>query len=138
MACLRVIASCFLDYEFVRNGDGNIRRDFTFIDDAAQSICALLDLAELPEGVINIGGGHDRSLNEMVEIAQNFFGNSIKLSQAAASNFDLAKTKANPSRLHFLIGEAPSTTLEEGILKTINWVMKSEIKPKLLSWINSV
>lgn len=138
MACLRVIASCFLDYEFVRNGDGNIRRDFTFIDDAAQSICALLDLEKLPEGVINIGGGHDRSLNEMLDIAQNSFGNEMKLSQAAASNFDLAKTKANSSRLQSLIGEIPSTTLEEGMSKTINWAVNPEINSKLLSWIDSV
>ena len=138
MAPLRLIASCLTDYRFLLNGDGNTRRDFTFISDVTNLICRLINLDELPEGVLNIGAGNDHSINEMIRIVEKISGLKVRIKQDIEIIKEITKTKSNGDKLKKILGEFSYTPLEEGMSKTFNWAKSADIKKNLEEWITSI
>ncbi len=55
-------------------GDGEVKREFVFVKDLARFICSLLpDLSKMPD-CMNIGMGHDHTVNEYYQIAADVMG----------------------------------------------------------------
>jgi UDP-glucuronate 4-epimerase len=138
MAPLRLITSCLTDYKFQLNGDGLVRRDFTFIDDVVLAVVQLIESDNMPEGVLNIGGGNDRSIRELISICEDLTRANLDLQRISSNNSELPKTKANPSKLEDILGVIPETSLEEGIAKTFDWARQPLILGKLKEWVQSV
>jgi UDP-glucuronate 4-epimerase len=138
MAPLRLIASCLTDYRFLLNGDGNTRRDFTFISDVTNLIYKLISLDELPEGVLNIGAGNDHSINEMIGIVEKISGSKVKIKQSGENIKEITKTKSNSDKLKKILGEFSYTPLEAGMSQTFDWAKSPEIEKNLEKWITSV
>jgi GDP-L-fucose synthase len=101
-------------------GSGNPRRDFIYIDDAAEA-CILLMNVNTKYSLVNVSPGIDHSikeLSEMVALLVGFKGKTI---------FDISKHDGIPKRLldntrFKLIGEGKTlTSLETGLKKTIEW-----------------
>ncbi len=138
MAPLRLITSCLTDYKFQLNGDGLVRRDFTYIDDVVLAVVQLIESDNMPEGVLNIGGGNDRSIRELISICEDLTRANLDLQRISSNNSELPKTKANPSKLEDILGVIPETSLEEGIAKTFDWARQPLILGKLKEWVQSV
>ena len=141
MAYFRIINSLLDGSRFNKFGDGNVRRDFTYIDDITSGIEKLsLELASHAEGysdVVNIGGGNPHSLNDLIEVISSKLGKNLKTSVINSHPNDTSLTCADVSTLVNLIGISPKVTLEEGINKTIEWAQKVEIQSRLKDWISS-
>ena len=138
MAPLRLIASCLTDYQFLLNGDGNTRRDFTFISDVTNLICELIRLEEFPEGILNIGAGNDHSINEMIGIIEKISGLKVKIKQSSENIKEITKTKSNGDKLKKILGEFSYTPLEAGLSQTFEWAKSADITQNLKLWIASV
>ncbi|WP_371602284.1 NAD-dependent epimerase/dehydratase family protein [Streptomyces sp. NBC_01220] len=95
-------------------GDGHQRRDFTYIDDV---IAATIAAAAVPtaHGAINVGGGSNASLLEVINIATSLIGRDIQIQQDHARTGDVLLTRADPSRAREVLGWQPRVNLPNGL-----------------------
>jgi len=100
--------------------NGNMKRDFTYVDDIVSGILTAIDKSYLFE-IINLSGGRDVRLMEFVnEIEKN-------LNKKAIINFmpmqpgDIEESPSNISKAKKLLNYSPKISIEEGIKKFVNW-----------------
>ncbi len=138
MAYFRLLTSGLSDYEFQLNGNRNIERDFTYIDDAVESIVRL-HFSQKPLGdIYNIGGGNTRSMQDLISISQQITGNRVKLELRGDDPLDSIRTDASSNKLFNEINFKPSIALEVGLQSTYDWAQDSVIKGLLHSWVSSI
>ena len=142
MAYFRMIANVISGAEFNFFGDGSVERDFTFIDDAVNSVMELTtELQKRKSGysdVVNLGGGRPLSMNYLLQTISSISKNEVKFNRLNSNANDAKKTMSNSKYIESLIGSKPSTKLEDGIVKTIEWAMREDISPNLNNWVKSV
>ena len=104
-------------------GEGQMARDFTFIDDIVDGVVAVLDR---PPGrgehrLLNIGGGRPVGLLRMIELLEQNLGVAAKKIMRPMQPGDVTATHADVTKLVALTGYAPSVTLEEGLPRFVEW-----------------
>ena len=134
MAYFGMIESILTGKTFILNGDGRIRRDFTFIDDVIESVAKISTLEKFHHSTVNIGGGNDRSIIEVISTIENLTGKKLKILKRDRDGMDILRTKADTSMLENLIGTIPKTSIEIGLKNTLDWAMRKDILPKLSLW----
>jgi UDP-glucuronate 4-epimerase len=141
MAYFRLINSGINKTEFTRFGDGNVKRDFTYISDITNQISGLLnELKNRERGfsdIVNIGGGIPHSLNDLIESVNSGLGSKIQILNSGMNPNDTLYTCADVSLQKSLTGFIPKVSLEIGIKETINWAKNKDIYTELGPWINS-
>ena len=142
MAYFRMIANVISGAEFNFFGDGSVERDFTFIDDAINSVMALTtELQKRKPGysdVVNLGGGRPLSMNYLLQTISSISKNEVKFNRLNSNSNDAKKTMSDSNYIESLIGSKPNTKLEDGIAKTIEWAMREDISSNLNNWVKSV
>ena len=141
MAYFRLINSGINKTEFTRFGDGNVKRDFTYISDITNQISGLLNELKSRErgfsDIVNIGGGNPHSLNDLIESVNSQLGSNIQILNSGMNPNDTLYTCADVSLQKSLTGFIPKVSLEIGIEETINWAKNKDIYTELGRWINS-
>jgi UDP-glucuronate 4-epimerase len=141
MAYFRLIDSVLNESQFKKFGGGEIKRDFTYIDDITSSIERLSqELANRPEGysdIVNIGGGKPYSLNDLIAVIGRQLASTPNLIETASNPNDTSYTSADVTRLKELTNSIPHVNLETGVESTISWASQKEIRERLTGWINS-
>jgi GDP-L-fucose synthase len=102
-------------------GTGKARREFMYIDDAAEACVFLMDNYSGP-GIINVGNGNDTSIGELAQIVADVVGYNGKI------EFDMSKPDGMPRRCldSFRIlnmGWRPRTPLRQGLEQTYQWYL---------------
>jgi UDP-glucuronate 4-epimerase len=142
MAYFRMIANVISGAEFNFFGDGSVERDFTFIDDAVNSVMALTtELQKRKPGysdVVNLGGGRPLSMNYLLQTVSSISKNEVKFNRLNSNSNDAKKTMSDSKYIESLIGSKANTKLEDGIAKTIEWAMREDISSNLNNWVKSV
>lgn len=124
-------------------GEGNMRRDFTYIDDLVEAIRRLGDRVPMvgaavegdslspvaPWRVVNIAGGHPVGLLRFVEAIEAALGKRAERILAPMQPGDPGETYANPSLLEALTGYVPVTDIEAGVRAFVDWY-RSEYRPQ--------
>ena len=112
---------------------GNMRRDFTYIDDIVEGIyrCCLKPafceekrsdfFSTAPYRVFNIGNGKPIKLMDFINILEKNLGIESKKEYLGMQQGDVVDTWANTNNLKDWIGFAPSTSLAKGINNFVNW-----------------
>jgi len=138
MAYFKLIAAAFSGAPFHLNGNGQLKRDFTYISDIVQSVYQLsIELNHRNESFsdsVNIGGGTPVSIETLIQEIQDQSGRKIEVVPAVRIKEDVKITEADPSYLKSLIGTFPQIDLHEGIRKTLQWSSEQEIQIHLKSW----
>lgn len=95
-------------------GDGHQRRDFTYIDD---TVAATLAAASAPEesGVVNVGGGGNASLAEVMKLVEQLTGRRLSIEYLTSRSGDVPMTKADGSRARTHLGWEPTVDLATGV-----------------------
>ncbi|WP_235445503.1 NAD-dependent epimerase/dehydratase family protein [Streptomyces sioyaensis] len=95
-------------------GDGHQRRDFTYIDDA---VAATISAASAPidTGIVNVGGGANASLLDVINIANRLAGREIQIYADNVRNGDVLTTRADPRRAQSVLGWQPTVDLPTGM-----------------------
>jgi len=108
-------------------GDGEQTRSFCYIDDLVEGIYRLLLSDEhLP---INIGNPIETSINELAEIINQLIGNKagVRYEPDMRGEGDPQRRRPDISRAEEILEWTPKVSLEEGLLKTIEY-FKKELK----------
>jgi UDP-glucuronate 4-epimerase len=109
---------------------GNMRRDFTYIDDAARVVSRLVDripeadekkTAGVPARIYNIGNHRPEELMHVVAILEKELGREAIRRLLPMQPGDVAATFADTGDLMRDIGFVPQTPIEDGIRDFVKW-----------------
>jgi len=103
-------------------GDGSSRRDYTYVADTVQGICAAMDYEESSYEIINLGSGRTISLSEMVQALEQILGVKAKLKTLSPQPGDVPRTWANIDKARKLFGWHPRTSFLEGLKRFAEWL----------------
>lgn len=106
--------------EIFNNGD--MKRDFTYVDDVTESVCRLVKKEIVNEyRIFNIGGEHPVNLLYFVETLEKNLGKEAKKVFREMQPGDVKITVADSSELADYIGYKPETKIEDGLEKFVTW-----------------
>ena len=102
-------------------GDGGCRRDYTYIDDIADGVLRALDRAK-GFRVYNLGESRTVSLSDLVATLEEALGKKAVIDRKPDQPGDVPLTCADVSRARAELGYAPSTPLEDGVRRFVEWM----------------
>jgi UDP-glucuronate 4-epimerase len=141
MALFKFVDAMQRDEEIEVYGNGNMSRDFTFIDDLVEGIVRLTsvvptaarddadaDAGELdsvspvaPWRVVNIAGGQPVPLMHFITAIEQTLGATAKKRMLPMQAGDVTDTLASPDLLVSLTGFKPGTPIEQGVKAFVDW-----------------
>ncbi len=108
-------------------GQGLLKRDFTWIDDIVSAVVRMAETPFANEGsgaphrVYNLGNSRPQEVLSLIRIIENACGKQAIIEHATGPAGDVNETYADVSRAARDFGFKPSTTLEEGIPRFVEW-----------------
>lgn len=102
-------------------GTGRQSRDFTYIDNVVEANIRATQRGNFKGEVLNIAGGMDYSVLELVRILNKLMKKNIKPIFLARRKGDVFKTKAELSKAQQLLGFKSRINFIEGLKLTIEW-----------------
>ena len=119
--------------------EGQMKRDFTYIDDVVKGIISLLEFrprrtasqistAESALKVYNIGNNRPVTLKHFISTIELSLGKIATKNLLPMQPGDVPVTFADIDPLFALCGYKPTTSIEEGIEKFVNWFLKTKKK----------
>jgi UDP-glucuronate 4-epimerase len=103
-------------------GDGNSRRDYTYIDDIVFGIRQAIEYDATPFEVINLGNNQTVSLLDMIRGLQFALSRTAELQWLPPQPGDVPQTWANIEKAQALLGYSPTTTYREGVRQFADWL----------------
>ena len=117
---------------------GNMRRDFTYIDDIVEGVVRVLGAipqastpgpgsydhparSAAPFRVFNIGNSDPVPLMDMIGMIEAAVGRKAILNHMPMQAGDVAETSAETGDLYAAVGFKPSTPLVEGVRRYVDW-----------------
>jgi UDP-glucuronate 4-epimerase len=106
---------------------GDMRRDFTFIDDIIVGVLAAIDRVpqaekgEPPHRLYNLGNHRAEPLKRFIEVVEAACGKKAKVELLDMQPGDVKETYADIEASRRDLGFEPSTTIDEGIPRFVAW-----------------
>ena len=100
--------------------DGEMYRDWTFVDDITDGVVAALD-RPLGYEIINLGRGKPVLLRDFVELMEGLAGKKANLVPRPKLAADVTMTYADISKARRLLNYNPLVPLEEGVRRFWEW-----------------
>ncbi|WML41763.1 NAD-dependent epimerase [Neobacillus sp. OS1-2] len=118
--------------------NGDMSRDFTYIDDIVEGIIRLLDhpptvnpnwdretpdpgSSFAPYRIYNIGNHHPVKLLDFIQLLERLIGKKAKIELAPMQPGDVKETYADITNLQNDTGYAPATNIETGLAHFVDW-----------------
>jgi UDP-glucuronate 4-epimerase len=105
---------------------GDMRRDFTYIDDIVSGVLAVLDRPPAADDgvqhrVYNIGNHHPEELLRFIEVLAAALGRQPRMNLLPMQPGDVQATYADIDALQRDYGWRPTTTIDEGLPRLVDW-----------------
>ncbi|EAY57431.1 MAG: UDP-glucuronate 5'-epimerase [Leptospirillum sp. Group II 'C75'] len=122
-------------------GEGNMIRDFTYVDDIVESLVRLLDKPPVPSPdwdaraadsatshapyrIYNIGNKNPVPLMRYIEVLEECLGRKAVKEFLPVQPGDMTSTWADTAELEALTGFTPNTSIETGIRRFVDWYLE--------------
>ena len=114
-------------------GEGDMRRDFTYIDDIVTGVVAALDNpppddgeekaggSRAPHRLYNIGNNRSEELTRMIDLIEAACGRKAERVLMPMQPGDVRDTFADISAIRRDLGFAPTTGIDEGVPRFVEW-----------------
>jgi UDP-glucuronate 4-epimerase len=114
-------------------GEGDMRRDFTYIDDIVTGVVAALDNPPPDDGaekaggsrgphrLYNIGNNRSEELTHMIELIERACGRKAERKLLPMQPGDVRDTYADIGAIRRDLGFEPETSIEEGVPRFVDW-----------------
>ena len=146
MALFKFVDLMLNDQPIEIYGEGQMSRDFTYIDDLVEAIVRISHVIpdesnrvadekietlsrQAPFRLVNIGGGQPENLMDFVEMVEKALGQPAIRKMLPMQKGDVPRTYAAPDLLQALTGYTPRTKLEDGVRAFVEWYL--EARPEL-------
>tara|TARA_B100001939_G_scaffold347049_2_gene367480 strand:+ start:5867 stop:6865 length:999 start_codon:yes stop_codon:yes gene_type:complete len=112
---------------------GDMRRDFTYIDDIVDGVIRCMDNpprddgtrhtpgSSAPHRVYNIGNNNTENLLDMIAVLEDALGRKAEKDLLPMQPGDVKETAADITAIRNDLGFAPKTKITEGIPKFVHW-----------------
>lgn len=104
---------------------GNLERDFTYIDDIVTGVVGIADVPPtelaIPHRILNLGNNTPEKLGYFIATLENLLGVEANKEMIGMQPGDVFKTCANIDLAKQLIGYQPTTNIETGLSKFVDW-----------------
>lgn len=107
--------------KITRFGDGQTRRDYTYVDDIVQGILRSLSYPVRGIDTFNLGEHRTVALSELIALIENALGIKAKIEQLPEQPGDVPITYANISKARTKLGYDPVVSIEDGIQRFACW-----------------
>lgn len=107
--------------------EGKLKRDFTYIDDVAEAVVRVGDLSPIssesgaPYRILNIGNHAPVVVDDVVAGLEKIIGKPANRVNVPHQLGDVEATFAETSAIESLVGFKPSTQIEAGLHKFVDW-----------------
>lgn len=109
-------------------GDGNIIRDFVYVEDVAEA-CVLAvnrNASSIGYKTYNISSGVGYRINELLPIIGRIVDKPISIVYHEGRNFDINSVVLDNTNALVRLDWSPRVNLEEGIKKTWKWIQEND------------
>lgn len=115
------------DEEIEISGDGQRKRDYTYIGDIVRGTILAM---EKPLGfeIINLGNNTPASLNELLAVFEKVLGKKARVKSRPSHGASVEITYANVDKAKRLLDWEPTTLLEEGIARLVVWFRANRLE----------
>lgn len=124
MAMARLVASAIDGSPFPVYGDGEQRREFTYVGDVVDATVRAghATVEAVPAAtVLNVAGGSSATLADVITTVERIVGRPIAVDRRQAQPGDVRVTSADITRTQRLLGWAPAVPLVEGLHAQVEW-----------------
>jgi UDP-glucuronate 4-epimerase len=111
--------------------NGNLSRDFTYIDDIVNGIMATLTLPQpknKPYTLYNIGNGNPVKLLDFIDTIEEVTGKTSEKSMLPMQPGDVEQTWADTTEFEKDYHYNPNTTLKQGVKEFVSWYKSYYLK----------
>lgn len=120
-------------------GDGEMERDFTYVDDIVDGVVAALDdvpsrdpawradspspatSGVAPWRILNLGAGRRERLSRYIEVLEQALGRKAVLNLMPTQEGEMTRTEADVSETRASLGYEPKTPIDEGVTRFVDW-----------------
>jgi len=106
-------------------GQGDMQRDFTYIDDVVAGTLAALDerthFGTIPHRLYNLGNSHPEPLMHFIDVLARLAGRRPKLQMRPMQRGDVRSTAADIEATTRELGWRPTTSIEAGLPVMFDW-----------------
>jgi len=106
---------------FPRYGDGTQIREFTYVGDIVAGNLAAADRDVAPGTYLNLAGGAEITLNDLIALVGDLAGAPVAVEPAAKQAGDSFRNGGAIDRARALLGWEPKVSLRDGIAAQIAW-----------------
>jgi UDP-glucuronate 4-epimerase len=114
--------------EITVNNNGDMRRDFTYVDDIVAGLVASLDRAPVrgadgaaPHRIYNLGNHRSEPLLRFIEVLEQACGKKAKIKFAPMQPGDVKDTYADIAASTRDLGFLPRISIDEGLPRFVQW-----------------
>jgi len=101
-------------------GDGNQKRDFTYVENIVAGIISAHKKC-LDFEIINLGNNHPEKLKDLIKYIELNLNKKAKILYQEKQPGDVDRTFADVKKAKKLLGYKPTTSLKQGVKKMISW-----------------
>ena len=127
MAAMIFIRKILADEPIPVFNNGDMRRDFTYIDDIVAGVLAVLDKPPVgqdglaPARVYNIGNNHSEPLMRYISLLEEALGKKAEIDFQPMQVGDVPETTADITETQRDFGFQPKTSIDEGLPRLVAW-----------------
>ncbi len=114
--------------EITVNNNGDMRRDFTYVDDIVAGLVASLDRTPVPGSdgaaphrIYNLGNHKSEPLMRFIEVLEQACGKKAKIKFAPMQDGDVKDTYADIAASTRDLGFLPRVSIDEGLPRFVKW-----------------
>ena len=126
MAMFKFTKALFAGDPIALYNNGDMKRDFTYVDDIVAGIIAVLDnppsgAQGAPYEIYNIGNNRSEPLMRVIELLQQCTGRTTELVLEPMQPGDVQATYADIEPIRSAVGFEPRTSIDQGIPNFVEW-----------------
>jgi UDP-glucuronate 4-epimerase len=121
MAIQKFLTAIEKSNEIVLFDNGNLRRDFTYVDDIVDAIIKSCGVEQKKFESINIGNNNPTEIRYIVKLLEMETGKKAIIKNESKPSTDPDVTHADISKAKKILKWEPMTNIETGIRETVKW-----------------
>ncbi|RME46983.1 MAG: SDR family NAD(P)-dependent oxidoreductase [Chloroflexi bacterium] len=127
MMAYKVLDNIFFGRQVPVYNNGQMHRDWTYIDDIVAGVVAAVD-RPLGYEIINLGRGEPVLLADFIRLVEEAAGRPSHLIPRPMPAADIPYTYADVSKARRLLGYTPQTSVEAGVQRFWQWYREAVLK----------